>query len=69
MGGLLVSVLLSLFVLPVLYTLLIKDRPDRDVDIEKELEDRPEVAVKPVTTALDLPPVDGQGKDQVLSVD
>jgi multidrug efflux pump subunit AcrB len=48
-GGLLFSFLFSRFVLPVLYTLLTRDGPVVDADIERELEDRPEVAVKPVT--------------------
>jgi multidrug efflux pump subunit AcrB len=43
-GGLLCSVLFSLFLLPVLYTLFTKNGPVEDVEIEKELEERPEVA-------------------------
>lgn len=39
-GGLLCSTALSRFVLPVLYTLLIRDKP-YDMDIEAELADRP----------------------------
>jgi hypothetical protein len=55
-GGLLFSFLFSRFVLPVLYVLLTKDGPVVDADIEKELEDRPEVAVKPVTAGPTPPP-------------
>jgi multidrug efflux pump subunit AcrB len=40
-GGLLTSTCLTFFVVPILYTLLIKDRPDREVDIEVELADEP----------------------------
>jgi multidrug efflux pump subunit AcrB len=59
-GGLLFSFLFSRFVLPVLYTLLTRDGPVVDLDIEKELEDRPEVAVKPVAA--------GAGDDPALHV-
>jgi hypothetical protein len=40
-GGLLTSTCLTFFVVPILYVLLIKDRPDREVDIEVELADEP----------------------------
>jgi multidrug efflux pump subunit AcrB len=40
-GGLLTSTCLTFFVVPVMYTLLIKDGPDSDVDIEAELADEP----------------------------
>jgi multidrug efflux pump subunit AcrB len=40
-GGLLTSTCLTFFVVPIMYSLLIKDGPDRDVDIEAELADEP----------------------------
>jgi multidrug efflux pump subunit AcrB len=40
-GGLLTSTCLTFFVVPIMYTLLIKDGPDPDVDIEAELADEP----------------------------
>jgi multidrug efflux pump subunit AcrB len=45
-GGMLVSTLLARFVLPILYTLLVKEGTGLGEDIEKELEDRPEEAVR-----------------------
>ncbi len=41
-GGLLTSTCLTLFVVPIMYTLLIKEGTGQDADIERELEDRPE---------------------------
>jgi hypothetical protein len=47
-GGLLTSTCLTFFVVPIMYTLLIKDGPDTDLDIEAELADEPPaVAGKP----------------------
>jgi multidrug efflux pump subunit AcrB len=43
-GGLLTSTLLTLFVVPILYTLLIRDRSESEEDIEKELADEPSPA-------------------------
>jgi multidrug efflux pump subunit AcrB len=40
-GGLLTSTCLTFFVVPIMYTLLIKDGPDRSADIEAELADEP----------------------------
>jgi hypothetical protein len=40
-GGLLCSTLLSRFVLPVLYTMLVRDKKVEEVDIEAELADEP----------------------------
>jgi multidrug efflux pump subunit AcrB len=40
-GGLLTSTCLTLFVVPIMYSLLIKDRADSDADIEAELADEP----------------------------
>ena len=51
-GGLLTSTCLTFFVVPIMYTLLIKDGPDNDADIEAELADEPTPSVVPV-----LPPV------------
>ena len=47
-GGLLCSTLLSRFVLPVLYTMLIKDGKVEDIDIEAELAGAPELIRPPV---------------------
>ncbi len=44
MGGLLTSTCLTFFVVPIMYTLLIKDGPDTDLDIESELADEPAAA-------------------------
>ena len=57
-GGLLTSTCLTFFVVPIMYTLLIKDGPDTDADIEAELADQPTLAVAggpPV--ALGLAPI------------
>jgi hypothetical protein len=43
----LTSTCLTFFVVPIMYTLLIKDTPDNDADIEAELADEPPVAVAP----------------------
>jgi Cu/Ag efflux pump CusA len=40
-GGLLTSTCLTFFVVPIMYTLLIKDGPDTSTDIEAELADLP----------------------------
>jgi HAE1 family hydrophobic/amphiphilic exporter-1 len=40
-GGLLTSTCLTLFVVPIMYTLLLRERPDTDADIEAELADEP----------------------------
>jgi multidrug efflux pump subunit AcrB len=44
-GGLLTSTCLTFFVVPIMYTLLIKDGPDTDLDIEAELADEPPPAI------------------------
>jgi multidrug efflux pump subunit AcrB len=41
-GGLLTSTALTLFVVPIMYTLLMRDPLAKEVDIDAELEDRPE---------------------------
>jgi hypothetical protein len=53
-GGLLTSTCLTFFVVPIMYTLLIKDGADRDVDIEAELADEP--APLPVRAGTGLVP-------------
>src|SRR5262249_20389407 len=40
-GGLLTSTCLTFFVVPIMYTLLIQDGRDADLDIEAELADEP----------------------------
>jgi hypothetical protein len=44
-GGLLTSTFLTLVVVPILYTLLIKEGEVSDADIEAELADRPETMI------------------------
>jgi multidrug efflux pump subunit AcrB len=51
-GGLLTSTVLTLFVIPILFTLFIKDKRVGDVDAELEYE---------LTRPLDLPGLDGHG--------
>jgi multidrug efflux pump subunit AcrB len=46
-GGLLTSTCLTLFVLPVMYTLLLKDPLEPELDLEKELADRPVAPLAP----------------------
>ena len=53
-GGLLCSTMLSRFVLPVLYTLMVRDRKLEDDDIEAELADAPP-PVAPQTRVLEEP--------------
>jgi multidrug efflux pump subunit AcrB len=48
-GGLLTSTCLTLFVVPIMYSLLIKDRPDNDAAVEAQLADEPEVRPSLVT--------------------
>ena len=50
-GGLLTSTCLTFFVVPIMYTLLIKDGGDTDADIEAELADAPAPVATP-TLAL-----------------
>jgi Cu/Ag efflux pump CusA len=56
-GGLLTSTVLTLFVVPIMYTLLIKDPLPPEVDLEAELADQP-VPVPEVAVMLD----DGNGE-------
>ncbi len=53
-GGLLTSTCLTLFVVPIMYTLLMKDAPDTDADIEAELADEP--APVPVLAGASVAP-------------
>jgi multidrug efflux pump subunit AcrB len=55
-GGLLTSTFLTLFVVPILYTLLIRERSGPEVDIDAELGDAP-----PAATANPLPPSESAG--------
>ncbi len=54
-GGLLTSTCLTFFVVPIMYTLLIKDGPDTDLDIEAELADEP--AAVPILAGAGSPAV------------
>src|SRR5206468_2183329 len=57
-GGLLTSTFLTLVVVPILYTLLIKEGDrDRDAAIEAELEDRPETLLLAADGAASAAPV------------
>jgi multidrug efflux pump subunit AcrB len=56
-GGLLTSTCLTFFVVPILYTLLIKDGPEYELDIEAELADAPAPAA-PVPEAAPAMPVE-----------
>jgi multidrug efflux pump subunit AcrB len=51
-GGLLTSTCLTFFVVPIMYTLLIKDGADHDLDIEAELADEPPAVVGKPAFAL-----------------
>ncbi len=67
-GGLLTSTCLTFFVVPIMYTLLIKDGADRDVDIEAELADEP--APLPVRAGAALVPAGalaGNGTEPVIA--
>jgi hypothetical protein len=44
-GGLLTSTALTLFVVPILYTLLLRDPLEPELDLDKELTDEPEELV------------------------
>jgi multidrug efflux pump subunit AcrB len=48
-GGLLASTLLGRFLLPVMYTLLLKDPLPPELDLDKEMEDAPELVTTPST--------------------
>ncbi len=54
-GGLLTSTCLTFFVVPILYTLLIKEGPEYELDIEAELADEPAPEAAIVGLAEDQP--------------
>jgi multidrug efflux pump subunit AcrB len=58
-GGLLTSTCLTLFVLPVLYTLLLKDPLPPELDLEKELADPPVAAPAALRDRLPEPALAG----------
>jgi hypothetical protein len=49
-GGLLTSTCLTLFVVPILYTLLLREKEPDEVDIEAELADEP-IAANPLSVS------------------
>jgi multidrug efflux pump subunit AcrB len=51
-GGLLTSTCLTFFVVPIMYTLLIKEGPEYELDIEAELADEPTLAPVPEAAAI-----------------
>jgi multidrug efflux pump subunit AcrB len=51
-GGLLTSTFLTLVVVPILFTLLIRDRAEPEIDIDKELAD-PAAAPSPIAAAVE----------------
>jgi Cu/Ag efflux pump CusA len=63
-GGLLTSTCLTLFVVPIMYTLLLREGSDKEADIEAELADEPEsrlgLAVSPKQAVAVRPDGDGQ---------
>jgi multidrug efflux pump subunit AcrB len=50
-GGLLTSTALTLFVVPIMYTLMLRDPLEPELDLEKELADEPETHVSPDSAA------------------
>jgi multidrug efflux pump subunit AcrB len=54
-GGLLCSTMLSRFVLPILYTMLVRDRKVKEIDIEAELVDEPPPPRSLTVTSTMLP--------------
>jgi HAE1 family hydrophobic/amphiphilic exporter-1 len=62
-GGLLTSTALTLFVVPIMYTLLLRDPLPPELDLDKELADEPEELVSLDGAALaraDAAPANGQ---------
>ena len=59
-GGLLTSTFLTLIVVPIMYTLLMKEGPVIDEEIEAELADRPEaqIAVDEAAGVAEMVPSD-----------
>jgi multidrug efflux pump subunit AcrB len=62
-GGLLTSTCLTFFVVPIMYTLLIKDGPDTDLDIEAELADELSPVAASVPAVAGVPALAGAGMD------
>ncbi len=56
-GGLLTSTCLTFFVVPILYTLLIKEGSVYELDIEAELADEPVTTVAAASTSVVPAPV------------
>jgi multidrug efflux pump subunit AcrB len=54
-GGLLTSTCLTFFVVPILYTLFIKEGPEYELDIEAELADMPSPGLPAPAPAAELP--------------
>ncbi len=54
-GGLLTSTCLTLFVVPIMYTLLLKERSGDEIDIEAELADEPPPGILPGTVIAASP--------------
>jgi Cu/Ag efflux pump CusA len=65
-GGLLTSTCLTFFVVPILYSMLIRDRPDNEAAIEAELADLPEV--RPALVAAGPLAAAGPGGEGVIAV-
>ncbi len=63
-GGLLTSTCLTLFVVPILYTLLMREQTEPEVDIDRELSDDPMRSVAPAHD-LSLAGVGGNGEPQL----
>jgi multidrug efflux pump subunit AcrB len=61
-GGLLTSTCLTLFVVPILYTLLMREQTEPEVDIDRELSDAP---AHPVAPAHDLLTACARGNGKV----
>jgi hypothetical protein len=54
-GGLLTSTCLTLFVVPIMYTLLLRERTGDEIDIEAELADQPEPVQSGKTIVASVP--------------
>jgi multidrug efflux pump subunit AcrB len=65
-GGLLTSTCLTFFVVPILYSMLIRDRPDNEAAVEAELADLPEV--RPALAAAGPVAAAGPGGEGVIAV-
>jgi multidrug efflux pump subunit AcrB len=66
-GGLLSSTALTLFIVPIMYTLLLRDPLPAEVDVEAELQDGAEASGEPFTTAAYASPAaPNNGQDAVV---